>query len=50
MLALSLKLMLALSLEYTLALSLEYNAGAVLLRAADRYAYTGWKHCLFCRD
>ena len=23
---------------------------STLLRAADRYAYTLWKHCLFCRD
>jgi hypothetical protein len=22
----------------------------ILLRAADRYAYRLWKHCLFCRD
>ena len=22
----------------------------LLLRAADRYAYRLWKHCLFCRD
>ena len=21
-----------------------------VLRAADRYAYRLWKHCLFCRD
>ena len=25
-------------------------AGKRLLRAADRYAYRLWKHCLFCRD
>ena len=23
---------------------------SILLRAADRYAYRLWKHCLFCRD
>jgi hypothetical protein len=23
---------------------------SILLRAADRYAYSLWKHCLFCRD
>jgi hypothetical protein len=24
--------------------------GKIVLRAADRYAYRLWKHCLFCRD
>jgi hypothetical protein len=26
------------------------NGWCYLLRAADKYAYRLWKHCLFCRD